>query len=250
MKRFTALLFIVLLLTCSAPTPAVFAAETTQPAYIYFEIPTEGAAWGSFKMVYCHMWSKTGGDIYPWQSKKETCEDTGSGYWRYNLSGIDFDPEGEYSLVFSNENGMQTYDLNITSDCRGDIVYCKGDTCVNPVDGEKTCAVARWRNNGGRVHPAIVVDSNGKTLNVDEVDPGDIDTVWCTGEGKSYELPETESVKVTEESTVSVTDDGEVAEDGINTRVATVWIIAGCSAVFIAVITIVVILAKRNKEKK
>lgn len=45
-------------------------------------------------------------------------------------------------------------------------------------------------------------------------------------------------------------DDGEVEEDGINTKVASVWII-GISAVFIAAILIsVILLAKRNKEQK
>lgn len=249
MKRFIAGLFIILVLACAVLAPSAFAAEKTQPEYIYFEIPTQGAAWNNFKMVFCHMWSRTGGDIYSWQSKKETCEDMGNGYWRYDLSDIEFDPEGEYSLIFSNENGMQTYNLNITSACRGDIAYCKGDSCVNPVDGEKSCAVARWRNNGEKVHPAIEIDSNGSTLNVDEVNAEDIDTVWGTDEGGSYELPELESAKPTEESTAARTDDGEIAEDGINTNAATVWIICGCSVVFIAVIVIVIILAKRNKGK-
>ena len=45
-------------------------------------------------------------------------------------------------------------------------------------------------------------------------------------------------------------EDGEVVADGINTNVATIWIVAGCSVVFISVITVTVILAKRNKSKK
>ena len=45
-------------------------------------------------------------------------------------------------------------------------------------------------------------------------------------------------------------DDGEVAADGINTNVATIWIVAGCSVVFISAIAVTVILAKRNNSKK
>lgn len=250
MKRFIAVLFMILLLAGAALVPAATAAETTQPTYIYFEVPTQGVAWNNFKRVFCHIWSKTGGDIYSWQAKEETCEDMGNGYWRYDLSGISFDPEGEYSLIFSNENGMQTYNLNITAACMGDIAYCKGDTCVNPVDGEKSCAVARWRHHGDKVHPAIEVDSNGKTLNVDEVNAAEIDTVWGTAEGSSYELPALATEAPTEQSTAARTGDGEIVEDNINTNVATIWIVSGCALVFISVIVIVVILAKKNKGEK
>ena len=84
----------------------------------------------------------------------------------------------KYSLIFSNDSGMQTYNLNITSSCLGDIVYCKGDICANPVDGEKSCAVARWTHNGAKVHPAVEIDSAGKTLNPDEVDLSEAETKW------------------------------------------------------------------------
>lgn len=46
----------------------------------------------------------------------------------------------------------------------------------------------------------------------------------------------------------AVAPDGEVAEDGINTNVATVWIIAVCAAAGGAILTLVIILAKRNKD--
>ena len=43
-------------------------------------------------------------------------------------------------------------------------------------------------------------------------------------------------------------DNGEVAADGINTNVVTVWIIVISAAVAIAIITATVILAKKNKN--
>lgn len=250
MKKLFATMLAVLLLAMCMMTMAASAAEMTEPQYIYFEVPTGSVAWNNFNIVYCHIWSKTS-DVYAWQSKGEICEDMGSGYWRYDLSQIDFDPEGEYSLIFSNEIGLQTYNLNFTSDCKGDIAYCNGDTCVNPVDGEKTCAVARWKNNGENVHPAIEVDSNGKLLNVDEVDADTVQTVWGTSEGMSVELAEIEVQATEAEPTESEnTDDASDNADGINTNAATTWIIIVCAVVFCAIAAVVIVLAVKNKKKK
>lgn len=250
MKRVIALLFAVMIASlCVLPA---FAAESTEPGYIYFAVPTQGSvAWKNFSTVYCHMWSKAGGDIYGWQDKNERCEDMGNGYYRYDLSGIDFDPEGEYSLIFSNENGMQTYNLNITSSCLGDIAYCDGDSTANPVDGEKSCAIARWTNTAS-VHPAIEVDSNGHTINVDEIDPENAETLWGTNEGNSYELVQLITEDNAEETeaaddAVAVAPEEDNA-DGINTTAATVLIINISAAAVCAVVILVVVLAKRNKK--
>ena len=253
MKKIISLFFAVIIFALCM-LPAVTAAET-DPAYIYFEIPTDGStAWNNFSMVYCHMWSKSGGDIYGWQDKAERCEDMGNGYWRYGLRDISFDEDGEYSLIFSNENGMQTYNLNITSSCMGDIVYCSGDVCPNPVDGEKSCAVARWRNNGDKVHPAIETDSTGSILNPDEADADDIETKWGTEKGSSVELAdlsasyvsaETEAEK---ESAAISADEVADKEDGINLTAATTWIIIVSVLLAGAILTLTVIFAKRNKK--
>ncbi len=256
MKRAVSIIiavFILAMLLMSLPVSA----EQTETGYIYFQVPTEGAvAWNNFKMVYCHMWSRAGGDVYGWQDKNERCEDLNNGYWRYDISGIDFDKDGEYSLIFSNENGLQTYNLNITSSCIGDIAYCKGDTCVNPVDGEKSCAVARWKNNGDKVYPAIEIDSNGKTLNPDEADAQTIETKWGEGSGSSYELPELNVASKTDETKAESIKESltveQVAdkEDGINLTAATTWIIIVSAVFAVAVITLTVILARRNKGDK
>lgn len=263
MKKVLSVLFVVLVLALCVLPFSVSAAETTEPGYIYFAVPAEGAvAWKNFNMVFCHMWSKIGGDVYGWQEKAERCEDMGNGYWRYDLSGVTFDPEGEYSLIFSNDIGQQTYNLNITSSCQGDAVYCSGDTCPNPVDGQKTCAVARWMNNGENVHPAIEIDSSGELLNPDEADAETAQTVWGTAEGASYELPE---VTVTTDSDTEITDEEDAAEDaelliapapdsaadnadGINTNTATVWIIVVCAVCACAIAVAVILLARKNRK--
>lgn len=253
MKRVLSVICVMILLAFSVLPCAADAAQMTDPGYIYFEIPTGAVSWNGFGAVFCHMWSKTGGDVYGWQQKQERCEDMGNGYWRYDVSEISFDPDGEYSLIFSNDAGAQTYNLNITSDCLGDIAYCSGDSCVNPVDGQKRCAVARWRNNGDRVYPAIELDSEGVEINVDDVNKDEIETVWGDSDGNAYELPELD-LPATEtpekkEKYKSVSDDGEVEQDGINTNAATVWIICISVLVTGAIVTAAVILAKRNKQK-
>lgn len=45
-------------------------------------------------------------------------------------------------------------------------------------------------------------------------------------------------------------DADEIKEDGINTRVATVWIVCICVLCFAAVIAFVVVMAKRNRGEK
>ena len=255
MKRVLSILFAALIMTMCV-MPLAVSAETTEEQYIYFDVPSGAVSWNNFSMVYCHMWSKTGGDVYAWQAKEETCEDMGHGYWRYDLSGINFDLEGEYSLIFSNENGMQTYNLNITSACRGDLVYCDGTTVANPVDGEKQCAVARWTNNGEKVHPAIEVDSAGKTVNIDEVSEDDIETVWGDSEGTVFELPEKEN---TEETVIEDADDDSITiaadpdaqaekEDGINLKAATTWIIIASAGCVLLIVGLVIFLARKNRK--
>ena len=227
----------------------------TEPQCIYFQAPTAGGvSWNNYKMVFCHMWSKTDGDIYSWQSKKEVCEEVGGGIWKYDTRDIEFAPDKEYSLIFSCDSGMQTYNLNFTSSCLGDIVYCNGDICANPVDGEKRCAVARWTHNGEKVHPAVEIDSAGKTLNPDEVDLSAAETKWGTEQGKSYELPETTAATIAEDNKkeTETVDVDKVAdkEDGINLGAATAWIVSVSAVLILAILVFTVVVGKRNLKKK
>lgn len=45
-------------------------------------------------------------------------------------------------------------------------------------------------------------------------------------------------------------DVDEIKEDGINTRVATIWIVCICVVCFAAVVVFVVVMAKRNRGEK
>ena len=242
MKKTLSLIIAVLLLSvCILPLTAS-AAEKTDPGYIYFTPPAnDGVTWSGFSKVYCHIWSKTDGEVYEWQSKKELCEDLGSGYWRYDLSGIDFDEKGEYSVVFSNDKGQQTYDLNITSSCPGDIVYCEGETVQSPSDDAKQCVAARWTNNTD-VLPSVEVDSQGKTTDSDDIKP------WGSGEGASYEMPEITSADTENNSIESTSENSGDNPDGINTNAATLWIIIVCVVVAGAIFAVVVYLGIKNKK--
>ena len=97
MKRAVSIIIAVFIFAMLLVSVSV-SAEQTETGYIYFQIPTEGSvAWNNFKMVYCHMWSRAGGDVYGWQDKNERCEDLNNGYWRYDISGIDFMVKAGYN---------------------------------------------------------------------------------------------------------------------------------------------------------
>ncbi len=260
MKRLISILLALMLLVMLG-VPAA-SAETTDPDYIYFQVPYEsGVKWANFSMIFCHIWQNGGDPIFGWQDKNERCEDVGGGYWRYDISGIDFDPALSYAVIFSNENGMQTYDLYITSACRGDVAYCAGDTCVNPVDSEKDCAVARWMNAAEIVPPVPETGSDGNLLNPDGVDPDTLSVLWGESDGISFDLPEVSSADADDQG-AEVADDADDGDDGdavtltsdnsASSPVSAVstWIIIVCAVLAVAIIVIVVILARRNRKPK
>ena len=248
MKRTICIILATLVLMLSVFTFGASAEEKTSTDFIYFQVPYEtGVAWNNFSMVFCHIWSEgnDGGDFYAWQSKNERCTDLGNGYWSYDISGFEFKEDSSYSLIFSNENGLQTYNLNFTSACRGDIVTCNGDTCVNPVDSEKQCTVARWITNADSVHPAAQISSDGAVVDPDGVFNDDVDRKWGNAEGVSVEFPE---VEVPTEAETEAPTEAELADtttqDGkIN---YSIWFIIG-GAVLGAIIATVVVLAKKKK---
>lgn len=256
-------LFIALMLLAFCVFPLTAFAETTEPSYIYFQIPTApGVAWKNFSMVYCHIWENGGDAFFAWQGKDERCEDLENGYWRYDISGFDFNPESSYAVIFSNENALQTYDLTFTSACKGDYVYCNGDTCTNPVDSEQQCTVARWAENGDDVHPVSQLGSDGVQVNPDMIVPENIDLTFGASEGVSVELPEVAVSDDTDEDAADDNADADADIDAVDDDVMlisenpassssslTIWIIVICAAVVVAVIILVVILAIRNKKK-
>lgn len=270
MKKIISIVFCVVFLMVSCFSMSASAAETTNTDCIYFKVPDgSGYAWNNFKMIFCHIWAEgeEGGDFYPWQAKAERCTDLGNGYWSYDISGFTFDKEKSYSVIFSNENGMQTYNLTLTSACRGDIAECNGDFCENPVDSEKQCTVARWVNNGDTVHPSIQVSSQGTMLDPDNAGSTGIDIRFGDSEGEVVEYepveiateeetePETEpeTEEETEESTKAEkieveSDDDKKDNDDKEKTDFTIWIIIGVVAGVLVVAAVVVFIFIKRKK--
>ncbi len=256
MKRLFCIVLAVFVLMLSTFAVTVAAEDTTNPDCIYFQVPTsDGVAWKNFSVVFCHIWQEgdEGGDFYAWQAKDERCTDLGNGYWSYDISEFDFKEDGTYSVIFSNENGMQTYNLSITSDCKGDIVYCDGETCVNPVDSEKQCTVARWMENNETVHPCAVFGSDGTLVDPDSIFNTDAQLKWGSSEGVSITMPEVEVVEEVEEteSLESQTDVLTTGETASGSSLSIGFIVAIIVAVVVvAVVGAVVLVLVLSKRKK
>lgn len=246
MKRVLCLFFALVMLLTVFILPAN-AQDMTDENYIYFQVPTESSvAWKNFSVVFCHIWKEgnEGGDFYPWQAKDERCTDLKNGYWAYDISSLDFEEDSTYAVIFSNENGMQTYNLTLTSACKGDIVVCNGDTCVNPVDSAKTCTVARWVENADSVHPCAQVSSDGVMVDPDSVFNTDIDRTWGSDDGVSIEFPEIAYEVPQEVETQSSTTANDNAS--VSTNIALYIIIGAVVLVLVILAVLLVIKRKRN----
>ena len=91
----------------------------------------------------------------------------------------------------------------------------------------------------------IAVSAAGRTLNVDQIRLSAIDTVQSGTAGT------VSGIQTADVLTAAPTQaDGDVAEDGINTNVTTVWIIISSVVFSAAVIAVTVYLAKKNKKAK
>ena len=128
------------------------AADTTDKQVIYFEEPKNLGAqsWESTKM-YCHIWAYGGDSFAAWQSKKEACVKAETeGVWMYDITGKGFAIEEgvTYAVIFSNQDGAQTYDTLFDITCVGDTLYCKGEESIieAPTDSSKTALAAYWKN--------------------------------------------------------------------------------------------------------
>lgn len=245
MKRVLCLVFALCMLL-SVFTLTANAQDMTSPDYIYFQVPTESSvAWKNFSVVFCHIWREgdEGGDFYPWQAKDERCTDLQNGYFSYDISGLNFEEDGTYAVIFSNENGMQTYNLTLTSACKGDIVVCDGDTCVNPVDSAKQCTVARWMENGDTVFPCAQVSSDGVVVDPDGVFNTDIDRKWGSSEGVSVAMPQV--VVETQPDTQSETEITQEDATPVSTNL-TLYIIVGVVAVLLIALAVVLVLKRKR----
>ena len=127
------------------------------------------AGWNNFNTVYCHIWACDGTGSWPsWQSKKEKCDyDASTGIATYDLSNLDesIGDGANWACIFSNENGMQTYNLLLGAACIGDTAYCDGTTYENPEDSSKTAQAAFWKNQDSATYgPELAVTSIGNIV--------------------------------------------------------------------------------------
>ena len=147
-----------------ADTAADAGAETAVSNRLYFEPETAG--WKNFKKVFCHIWVYGGEDLFQWQAKAEACVNK-DGKWYYDLDAkkVKLEPGVLYCCIFSNENGMQTYDLLFDSTVLGDSAYCDNTQYENPADSEKKATAAFWRNqNKSKFGPVMCITSIGNLV--------------------------------------------------------------------------------------
>ena len=141
-------------------------AETGAGNVLNFD--ANSAGWNNFKKIFCHLWVYGGDSFYSWQSKKEACDDKdGDGVWTYDLDakGVALDGNTLYAVIFSNENGMQTYNLLMGTNCIGDTAYCDGTTYENPEDSSKTAQAAFWKGQDPAAYgPEKCVTSIGNVV--------------------------------------------------------------------------------------
>ena len=133
-----------------------------------FNFDANSAGWNNFKKVFCHVWAYGGDSFYAWQAKGEACTDKdGDGIWTYDLDAksVSLEAGTLYAVIFSNENGMQTYNLLAGTDCIGDTAFCDGTTYENPEDSSKTAQAAFWKGQDATVYgPEMCVTSIGNVV--------------------------------------------------------------------------------------
>lgn len=152
-------------LTVATATEA-FDVQTEVSNVLHFDPTTAG--WKNFKKVYCHIWEYGGESFFAWQAKAEQCKDEdGDGVWTYDLDAkrVTLEDGKLYTVIFSNENGMQTYNLLFDSTVLGDTACCDGTYYENPYDDSKTVQAAFWSNqNAKEFGPEKCITSLGNVV--------------------------------------------------------------------------------------
>ncbi|MBR2715547.1 MAG: hypothetical protein IKB73_05015 [Ruminococcus sp.] len=165
------ILTVVMLMSVVAVSATAVSVDADYGQYsgnmLYFDAKSSG--WNNYKKVFCHIWVYGGDAFYPWQAKKEACTDIdGDGIWEYDLDSkaIVLEPGTLYSCIFSNENGMQTYNLLFDSTVMGDTAYCdKYQLYENPEDPSKTAIATFWRGqNPATFGPEKCITSIGNVV--------------------------------------------------------------------------------------
>ena len=143
---------LILLLSLSCFMMAGVSAEEntftrSEEPIIYFEVPED---WGSYKRIFCciYDWEEKE-HINGWQTKISRCTPVKEkdNLYSYDISVLSsFDKTKEYVVIFSADNGMQTYETSFSSECYGDTLYCDGVFSNPPGFEGKSHYFAYWKN--------------------------------------------------------------------------------------------------------
>lgn len=134
---------------------------------IYFQVPDN---WNNVTQMWAHVYMSISDGVtkWPtWKTRSEKMTDEGNGLWSYDVkaqTGNTLDPAkgAAYTVLFVNNNDMQTYNLIFGADCLGDTAIVTGNTFENPADSNKTCIEAVWKS--GKYGPEKVILSTGNDV--------------------------------------------------------------------------------------
>lgn len=135
MKKIISIILVVLMLVSALSVTNFQAAVRNTDKTLGFD--TGSVDWSNFSKVYCHIVDEDGNMFHTWQSENELCfDEDGDGVYIFNFteSGITLDNKTYYYVVFSNENGEQTYPYEFRAVDFGEVAYCTGEY----VDDEDT----------------------------------------------------------------------------------------------------------------
>lgn len=135
---------------------------------IYFN----AAGWKSFSKIYCHIWVIGGDSFFGWQTPSEECTKVSGTKYSYDLSKLTGSMDvsggmksgGKYGIIFSANTGIQTYDLTLGVECKGDTAKLTGKQIENPVDSNKKGYEAVWTSNSGKYGPHLALTSIGNVV--------------------------------------------------------------------------------------
>ena len=139
--------------------------HTPKDGNIYFD--ADSAGWKNYKNAYCYIWQYGGDEFYRWGNVNCQMTDEGDGIWSYDLTrhNISFDDDEDYAVIFSNNNGMMTYDLLIGNECIGDTAYCDGLSYESPSDSNRSVQTAYWRHQDPeKCGPVLTITSIGNVV--------------------------------------------------------------------------------------
>ena len=160
------LISIVLVLMILASCVCISATATSNSNVLYFDANL--SEWGDFSKVYCHIWSYGEEPFFAWQSKKELCTDEdGDGVWTYDLDskGVVLEDGVQYCVIFSNERGVQTYNLLFDTTVLGATAYSVESDLEAPTDSTKKAQVVFWKDLDKTVYgPEKCITSIGNVV--------------------------------------------------------------------------------------